>query len=100
MTVCLLVDAAALVYSTVSSSTPLSTAMAPNKGPPFPRGLDPVLYLMSTILMTDALPMRCRATMLSPRVQYPLVLACSMAAASTYRWGEEEEGQVLNAAAS
>ena len=55
---------------------------------------------MSTILMTDALPMRCRATMLSPRVQYPLVLACSMAAASTYRWGEEEEGQVLNAAAS
>ena len=33
-----------------------------------------------TILMTLAFPMRCRATMHSPGLQYPAFLACSMAA--------------------
>lgn len=40
-----------------------------------------LLHLMSTILMTDALPILCRATMLSPLAQYRARLACSIAAA-------------------
>jgi len=39
------------------------------------------LHLMSTILITEALPILCSATMLSPLAQYRERLACSMAAA-------------------
>ena len=38
-------------------------------------------YRMSTILMTEALPMRCSATMESPFAQYRMRFACSIAAA-------------------